>query len=65
MIMNPKIEKALDYVEKIENIIDKLSYESTFSDDFIEEVGNMLSDLKEKLESSEDEFQDQEDSDEE
>ena len=63
--MNPKIEKALDYVEKIENIIDKLSYESTFSDDFIEEVGNMLSDLKEKLESSEDEFQDQEDSDEE
>ena len=52
--MDKKIEKCLDYVEKMENIIDKLSYESNYSDEFIEEVGNKLSDLKDTLESSED-----------
>lgn len=64
--MNPKIEKSLDYLDKIENLIDKLSYESSYPDDFIEDIGLSISDLRDKLESAEDqEGVDSEDSDEE
>ncbi len=63
---DPKIEKALDYVDKIQNIVDKLSYESSYSDEFIEDVGTILSDLKDKLENAEDESEpNNDDSDEE
>ncbi len=63
---DPKIEKALDYVDKIQNIVDKLSYESSYSDEFIEDVGTILSDLKDKLENAEDESEtNDDDSDEE